>query len=96
MIYQVLISFQEIFYISDNIRFRTIAEIDQKYYLVASLRDRSKGIIVDDLLISVKSLSGLQYEVSLRRRVNNALVRLKLKNGKMVDGAVIEKIGGWL
>ena len=79
-----------------SVYYKTIEEINKKYYLVASLMDKAGFRKFDNLYFSVKKRSGLKYEVAMRHRINNAFVRLKLKNGQFVDRAIINKTGGWL
>ena len=76
---------------SYSIRFNTIAEINNLYYLVASMKNKTTGDVLDDLIVFVKKALPFQYEVAIRRRQKDKVVRLKLKNGKMLEGVVIEK-----
>ncbi len=78
-----------------SIRFFSITEIKSRYYLLASLMDKHNGSIMKDVLVSIKKTTGLQYIVGLRRHVGDGFARFKLSNGKVIEGAVVEKLGGW-
>jgi hypothetical protein len=82
--------------VSYSARFYTIVEINKKYYIVASFLNKKSGDIINDLLISVKKASKFNYEVVVRRQVENNIYKLKFKNGKVLEGAIVEKFGGWL
>ena len=77
-----------------TIRFKTIQEIKGKYYLLASMEERSNSKRIDNLLISVRNTYGQKYIVAVRRRIKDNFVKLQFKDGKKLDGAVVEKIGG--
>ena len=80
---------------SYSIRFRSIEEINGKYYLVASMMNRSSWSTIDNVLITVKKALRLKYEALLRVKIGSALAKLKLKSGQVIDSIVIEKVGGW-
>lgn len=79
-----------------SVRFFTIAEINNRYYLCASLMNKANGSLMKDVLVSVKKVTGFQFVVGIRQRVGDSLARFKLNSGKVIEGAVVEKVGGWV
>ena len=79
-----------------SIWFKTIEEIDHKYYLIASLTSANTGKTIEDIVCSITGAVGLQYEADIWQREENILSKMKLVNGQTLKGIVIEQIGGWV
>ena len=73
------------------IRFLTIREKDGQYYLVGSLIDKSNDNSTETVLVAVRNPYGQKYVAHIWR-LSTDLEKLQLKNGKEVDGVVLERI----
>lgn len=78
-----------------TIRIFAISEINGKYSMRATLKNKNNGTMLDEIYVFVEKELGLQYIVKLRRRIKESFIRLTLSSGKIIEGAVIEKLGDW-
>ena len=81
---------------SYSIRINAIEEIDEEYYMVASLQNRKdERNRINNLFVTIEHETRLTYELSVRHRVGESFERLK-GNGRTIEAVVVEKIGGWI
>ncbi len=72
-----------------SIRFMTIEEIDKKYYLIATLKDKRSDTIIDKMAVTDIRFRNKKYDFLLRHRTSVGLKKLKFSNGKVIDRAEI-------
>jgi hypothetical protein len=67
----------------------TIEEIDKKYYLIATLKDKRSDTIIDKMAVTDIRFRNKKYDFLLRHRTSVGLKKLKFSNGKVIDRAEI-------
>ena len=64
------------------------------YYFVSKLINSTNGSATDDIMASVTEDKGAALIISLHHRVNGKILSLKLRNGHLVKGAIVDRLGG--
>ncbi|WP_295092952.1 hypothetical protein [Ruminococcus sp.] len=77
-----------------SIRFKSIEEINHKYYLTAELIDKTNQIIMNNLIVFITKNKKYSYELAIYNQKDGKLKRLHQKDGKKIVGAIIQKLEG--